>query len=237
MMSDLDPQDEAVSRYDSQSSDQSKSGLRQAWDAWTSKPENNAALLQFGIAMLQPRSPGQSGIGAVANAVGEGAQASERNVALQQAQQKEEAAQAIKEREAGSREVTAQAYADQVGQGGKKGKGGMQAQLMQQRAFNTWMMKPSDLTGLSEDPIFKAVQQRFPDIKTKADIINNAAARDYARGLMAVAAPEPDEEAGATSTPTPAAAAPVQGKPVYNKATGAVAGYWYPDKGFVPIAQ
>lgn len=252
-MSALDPTDEGpAGPQDSASSDQSKSGLRQAWDAWTSRPENNAALLQTGIALLQPRAPGQSGIGAFANAIGEGAQASERNVASQRAEEDAASNRSVKEREAGSREVTAQAYADQVAQGGKGKSGGLQGRIATQRAFNQWLSKPTDETNTTSDPIVKALQRSFPDVKTKADILANPQALAAARRLYETSVAEPDEDTGLPAssaspagTPPPAAAAaqqpaqpaPVAGRPVYNKATGALAGYWYQDRGFVPNAQ
>lgn len=248
-MSALDPEDVGpAGPQDSQSSDQSKSGLRQAWDAWTGRPENNAALLQFGIAMLQPHAPGQSSLGAAANALGEAGQASERNVAGQAAEEERLASRSIKEREAGSREVTAQAYADQVSQGKAK-VGGLQGRIATQRAFNQWLNKPTDETGMTSDPIVKALQRSFPDVKSKADLLANPQALAAARRLYETSLAEPDEDTGAAPAASPpggvappAAAAPAApaaapGRPVYNKASGALAGYWYPDKGFVPLAK
>lgn len=246
-MSALDPEDEApAGPEDQQSSDQSKPGLRKAWDAWTSRPENNAALLQFGIAMLQPRSPGQSAIGQFANSIGEAGQASERNVAGQTAEESRLAAQDIKSREAGSREVTAKAYADQVLQG--KGKsGGLQSRIATQKAFNAWLNKPEDPIaiqvngGKSNDPVVQALQRQFPDIKTKGDIIANKAALNAARQLYSGSMAEPDEDTGEPGAPLvgagpPGATTPPAGagptKPVYKD--GRQIGIWDPVKGFVP---
>lgn len=188
---------------DSQSTDQSQSGLRAAWDKWTSRPENNAALLQFGLAMLQPRSPGQNAVGQFANAVGQGAEASQRNIETQQAQQKEEAAQAIKDRETSSKEKTAEAYAEQVRQGGAKGDANtLKGTLKTQADFRKWLAKPEDALGMTTDPIVGAISKQFPDVKTKADLLNNPAARNAAYKLFSSTVAEPGEEG---STPAPAA--------------------------------
>ena len=214
-----DPTEEAPN--DTQSSDQSKSGVRQAWDAWTSRPENNAALLQFGIAMMQPRSPGQSGIGQFANSIGEAGQASERNVAAQQAEQGREFEQGIKGQEASARTTTAKAYADQVAQGANKtDKVGMQAALRQQADFRKWLAKPEDTTGLTADPILGSVQKQFPDVKSKGDLLANPAALAAARKLFtSVQPPEDDEETPAATTrdvAPPAAAATPQPRIIYD---------------------
>lgn len=215
-MTGLDPEDADVSPagpQDSQSSDQSQSGVRKAWDAWTSRPENNAALLQFGLAMLQPRAAGQSGIGSVANAIGQGAEASERNVASQQATEKQQSELEDKKSAASARTTTAQAYADQVKQSGTKtDKSAMQGALRQQADFRKWLAKPEDATGLSTDPIVGSVSKQFPEVKSKADLLGNPAALKAARDLFTaqVADPSDDEGTGASATPpatAPAAAA------------------------------
>lgn len=218
-MSEWDPTEAAPG--DGQSSDQSKSGVRQAWEQFSAKPENNAALLQFGLAMLQPRAPGQSGIGQFANAVGQGAEASQRNVAIQEGQNEAEFTRGIKGREAGARETTAQAYADQVKQGAG-GKGGLNGTLKVQADFRKWLAKPEDNTGLSSDPIVSAIGKQFPDVKSKADLLGNPQALRAAQQLFGaqVATPEGDDgEAGTPSPVAPAApASPSGGKIVYDKA-------------------
>ena len=236
-MRGLDPEDSdpnPVAPTDSQSSDQSQSKLRQAWDAWTSRPENNAALLQTGLALLQPRSPGQSAVGQFANAIGQGAEASDRNVKAQQEEEKARAEQDVKRREADAREVTAGAYADQVKQG-KEGKGGDKAAaksaLQTQMAFQKWLRTPDDATGLTSDPIVGAISKQFPNVKTKADLLADPGARQAAYNLYKTQFAEPGDEDGsgtaappaggavppASSNPTAPASAP-QPKIVYDKA-------------------
>lgn len=244
-MSELDPEDTApAGPQDTQSSDQSKSKLRSAWDAWTSRPENNAALLQFGIAMLQPRAPGQSGIGQFANAVGQGAEASDRNIAAQRAEADSAARRDIASREAGARETTAGAYAQSVkDQAAGRGKGGSSLTLAmrQQMEFNKWLRAPAD--PIAVDPVVAALQKEFPDIKSKGDLLANPAARRRALQLFSSAGggdseDSPDDTAGADTGTSPASVAPAsaasQKRPVYDKATGVLKGYWYPDRGYVP---
>lgn len=229
-MSDLDPEDTAPSPAgpeDTQSSDQSKSGLRKAWDAWTNRPENNAALLQFGLAMLQPRAPGQSGVGQFANAVGQGAEASDRNVASQEAAAKQASDIEGKRVENAARTTTAQAYADQVKQGGSKGvSGALQLQKLGVTAYNKWLNTPEDVTGMTKDGILGAVQQKFPDVKSKSDLLANPAAAAVAKRyfIQQQAEENPDEAAtpqAATGAPAaaPATTAPPPGtpRPVWDK--------------------
>lgn len=216
---------------DTQSTDASKSGIRQAWEQFSARPENNAALLQFGLAMLQPRAPGQSGIGQFANAVGQGAEAADRNVATQQAEQQRQFLQgektaelALKGREAGARETTANAYADQVRQGGAA-KASLNNTLKAQAEFRKYLAKPEDATGLTVDPIVAAISKQFPDIKSKADLLANPQAMRAAQQLfaaqLATENDTPDSTGGASGIPAPpqpASPAPAAGKIVYDKA-------------------
>jgi hypothetical protein len=209
----LDPEDQSpAGPQDTQSSDQSKPGLRAAWDAWTSRPENNAALLQFGLAMLQPRSPGQSGVGQFANAVGQGAEASDRNISAQRAETDAEAARTFKKEESSARTTTAQAYADQVRQGATKtDKVGAQGALRLQSDFRKWLAKPEDTTGLSVDPIVGALSKQFPGVKTKADLLSDPAARSAAFKLFSSQLAEPEEETDTAPGATTSSPAPAQG--------------------------
>lgn len=225
-MADWDPTEAAPN--DTQSADASKSGIRQAWEQFSARPENNAALLQFGLAMLQPRAPGQSGIGQFANAVGQGAEAADRNIATQQAQEQQQFLRnektselALKGREAGARELTAQAYADQVKQGGAA-KAGLNSTLKAQAEFRKYLAKPEDASGLTTDPIVAAISKQFPDVKSKADLLANPQAMRAAQQLFsAQLATETDgTDDGSAGIPTPpqaASPAPAAGKIVYDK--------------------
>lgn len=226
--------EEPVVPQDTQSSDVSKpSGLRRAWDAWTSKPENNAAMLQFGLNMLQPRAPGQSALGQFASSIGAGAEASGRETALQTAEQKSEEELALKQRGAASKEQETGAYSKYMGAqaenvGAKKG--GVSGRIATQRSFNTWLAKPPDplsaSLGQTGDPILEAIQKQFPEVKTKGDLLSNPKALGAARRLFETNLSEPDEDTGLLSTPQAApAAAPAaqykEGDIVRNPTTGA----------------
>lgn len=204
-MTGLDPEDADPSPagpQDSQSSDQSNSGVRKAWDAWTSRPENNAALLQFGLAMLQPRAAGQSGIGSVANAIGQGAEASDRNLTAQRAEADSESKRTVEQQKADATTSNAASYGRQVDtSGGTKKAPGMQASLAAQKAFNSWAAKPDDLTGMTGDPVTAALAKQFPDVKSKADVLNNPAALKAAREMFKNQLAEPDEDESAAPQP------------------------------------
>ena len=228
----FDPEDAAPG--DTSSEDASKPGFQKAWSQWTSKPENNAALLQFGLAMLQPRSPGQSAIGAAANAVAEGGQAGGRVIAANKADEQTAAAEEDKQALRSNQRITAEAganannaYADNLRANGGA-KGNTSAALKLQQGFRSYLVKPEDSTGLQVDPILGAVQKKFPNIKTKADLIADPAARAEAMRIYATVDPEAD----ATTAPTPpvaASVAPPSGglavgtqKQFRDKATGAM---------------
>jgi hypothetical protein len=49
--------------------------LGSQWSQWVGKPANRAALMQFGIAMLQPVQQGETGTSHFANAIGSGGEA------------------------------------------------------------------------------------------------------------------------------------------------------------------
>lgn len=64
-----------------------KPGLEDRWRNWMSQPANRAALLQFGISMMQPIGVGQSPMGHLGQAIGEGAQAQGRQQEMEIAQE------------------------------------------------------------------------------------------------------------------------------------------------------
>lgn len=73
-----------------------------AWSDWISKPQNMAAMMNMGIALLQPIGVGQSLAGHVGQAIGQGAEAAGRY-------EKTARDTAIAERETAAREQEAQA--------------------------------------------------------------------------------------------------------------------------------
>jgi hypothetical protein len=214
----LDPAEDTPAppvAQDTQSTDNSKSGVRKAWDAWQSKPENSAALLQFGIAMMQPRAQGQSSLGQFANALGEGSAASDRNVAIQEAQQdrvikrdenqsmadyrKAQATAALKNADSYGRQV------DQAPGGAGIARTTLSNTFRVQQGFRTWMAKAEDTMGLTADPLLGAVQKQFPQIKSKADLVSNPEAQRLAFKLYSQQfSTEPPDD----TTTDPAIAAP-----------------------------
>lgn len=240
-MAGLDP-DEEASADATGSVDASTPKIQQAWNAWSSKPENNAALLQFGISMLQPRAPGQSGIGALANSIGEGAQASGRVQAQSKADEATAAGEEDKAQQrstqaytAESGRITANAHKDSAGLGRS---GGLTAAARLSGKFQTWLAKPEDTTGMMSDPVLGAVQKQFPNIKTKADLLADPAAKMAALRIFSTVNPEEDgsntEVPGSTVAPPVATPTPVN--PSYKMPDGRVItwnpaqkAYLYPD--------
>lgn len=238
--------DEAPVAQDTSSADASKGGVRKAWDAFTSKPENNAALIQFGIAMMQPRTQGQSSFGQLGNAVGSAGEASTANLAAQSAEQDRIAQRDERQSTADYRKAqstaalqNAASYGRQVdntpGGGSGLARTALSAQLRTQQAFRQWLQKPEDITGLSQDPLLGAVQKEFPAIKTKADLARNPLAQKRAFQIynqsMSEEPPNDGGEDPATAAPPGAAQPPAPGvaappaqptvKTFYNKSTGA----------------
>lgn len=209
-MAGLDPEED-VAPGDTSSQDASKPGFQKAWSAWTSKPENNAALLQFGISMLQPRSPGQSAVGAFANSIGSAGEASGRVTAQQRLDENQTALEEDKaaQREnqatvAGSGRINANAYKtavdNQVAGGGK----GTSSTLRMQQGFRSWLVKPEDTTGMNADPVLGAVQKQFPNIKTKADLLADPAAKAAALRIYSTVSPvEEGDDTSGTPAPLP----------------------------------
>lgn len=67
---------------------------------WFARPENKAALLQFGLTLMQPPQWGQGTGAQIASAIGAGAEAQQRHIGGKAAAAKEQAELAIKQQEA-----------------------------------------------------------------------------------------------------------------------------------------
>lgn len=239
----LDPEDDTAPG-DTTSENASNSKFQGAWQKFSSKPENSAALLQFGIAMLQPRAPGQSGIGQAANALAEGGGAAGRVIATQKADDVQTAAEEDKAAQranqattAESGRITANAYARGVDANPGGIRGALSASLRAQQGFRQWLVKPEDLTGLQADPVLGAVQKQFPDVKTKADLVSNPAARALAFRLYSQVNPDAVDEGGGTPEVPAAPAASPSSSPrtIYDKAGKAYT--WDGVPGHQPVPQ
>lgn len=215
-MSDFDPTD-TPAPGDTQSTNNAQGGVRKAWDAWTSDPANNAFLLQTGLALLQPRSPGQSGVGQFANAIGQGAEAGGRNVEAREAEQAQQAKQSTQQQEADARTTNAEAYKDAV-KNSVSGKSGTSNVIKLQQDFNRWLKSPEDAIGATKDALTEAFKKRHPDVKEKADIINNPQYLNEARQLftqMQGGVAEGSTESSPTAV-APAPRSPIPPPQMYN---------------------
>src|SRR5688572_16624188 len=90
--------------FDQKTLNPSKPGLGDRWRNWMAQPSNRAALLQFGISMMQPIGVGQSPIGHLGQAIGQGAQAQGRQQQAEIAQETASAESARKNRGEGRAE-------------------------------------------------------------------------------------------------------------------------------------
>ena len=96
-----------------QSSDMSQpSKLKQAWDSWTSRPENNAAMMNFGLSMMNP-APGNL-LSNIGYGLGSAAEGMSANVKKQEERQQYEEAQALKEEEQARKEEETGYYGQSV---------------------------------------------------------------------------------------------------------------------------
>jgi hypothetical protein len=178
-----------------------KSTLTKMWDNWTSKPENNAALMQFGLNMMAPNVTGGGFMGHLAQGLGGGMEARDRSIAAEQEREKQEEELALKERAATAKEREVGAYeeiAKNRGAGLRK-LGPLELQVIGQRALNTWANKPSDI--LSGDTYVNTIKARHPEVKgsgpkgelTKADIMANPQLRREVQQMMT---PQGDQYTG-----------------------------------------
>lgn len=85
-------------------------GLADRWRAWVQQPQNRTALLQTGLALMQPLSLGQSPIGHIADAIGQGGEARDRYITGGQEQTKEAETRMMDQKKFGleERQVAAQ---------------------------------------------------------------------------------------------------------------------------------
>jgi hypothetical protein len=173
------------------SADASQPGvLRKAWDTWTSRPENNAAMINFGLQLMQPIGPGQSRLGHWGEAIGAGAEASSRNVAEQQTREETERKADLAERKAQVEEERGSAYSEYMRNRNIQDKFGTQRLLKQQGDWNRWrtgkdvtedLMNP----GRSNDTTVNLIRQSTgrKDL-TKSQILNDPALASMAERII-----------------------------------------------------
>src|SRR5215469_8944452 len=145
----FDPTLQQAPQTQGQSQDYSQPGsIRQAWSDWTSRPENNAALINFGLQMMQP--------------VGAGLEAGGRVSTQEEARQRADEAEALKERAMELKEEETGIYGQDVRSKIAQRGLGMQDSLKRQAAWNKWSLaasKPDDLvSGESSDPVVQRIR-------------------------------------------------------------------------------
>lgn len=85
------------------------SKLTSGWNDWINKPNNRAALMQFGIAMLQPMGMGENATGHFANAIGAAGEAHHHVTVNEQQAQKADTESELRESRANAATTTANA--------------------------------------------------------------------------------------------------------------------------------
>lgn len=166
-----------------------RGNIRKMWDVWTSRPENNAAMINFGLQLLQPIAPGQSRVGHFAEAVGGGAEALQRNVAAQQERELAEQKADLAERGMATKEQEGAAYSQYMRNRNTADKLGTQRLLRAQADWNKWRtsaMKPDDLiTGAQPDTTVAIIREKTGNkTLTKSQILQDPALSRMAESIV-----------------------------------------------------
>lgn len=180
------------------------------WQAWVSQPQNRAALVQAGIALLQPTGVGQSTAGHIGSAIGSGLEARDRVVSGQQEAAQRATENAIAQQEANARATAANAA--QVNADRQAALGGLtmyQALMMDERkkkSFIQFAQKRAADSQFSTEPL------DLSDPETQEKL-----AQEYQSLLNSAGGTSPTPVPGAPQTtlgdalpaaPAPAVAAP-----------------------------
>jgi hypothetical protein len=190
------------------SADASQPGvLRKAWDTWTSRPENNAAMINFGLQLMQPIGPGQSRLGHWGEAIGAGAEASGRNVAAQEERAEVERKADLAERAAQVGEERGAAYSEYMRNRAVQDRYGTQQLLKKQADWNRWRTG-KDVTedlinpGRSNDTTVNLIRQATG----RKDLTKAAILADPALSRMAEQFVKGEGGGGGDTTPVGATA-------------------------------
>ena len=212
-----------------QSEDMSQpSGLKRAWDSWTSRPENNAALISFGLNMMNP-APGNflHGLG---GAIGAGAETMSGNVKAQRERELEEQKSDIAEREEARKEEETGYYGQNVrslaAQRGAAGGGAggitplkmWQARLRAASEFDKW----ANAEDVGMDPRFENVKKLHPEIKSKGDYLRSPHYQKDRQDYIAAHSAEPlaGMDLGGGGAPGGAGGNVPEGTIIRNKSNG-----------------
>lgn len=165
-----------------------------AWTDWLAKPENKAAMIQAGVSLLQPPSAGQSGVGQIGQAIGEGAAARDRAITGRQAQAQQQQDAAIAQQNADTARISAESGRTQAG---------AQAEYYRANTATARDKASSQLSALSK--ALDAVNQQIlgdgetPELLSmRSDIVASIAALSKQLGGAAAA---PSRDIQTVSTP------------------------------------
>jgi heme-degrading monooxygenase HmoA len=157
--------------------------LGKLWDSWTSKPENNAAMISFGLNMMQPKYPGETGLSHFANAIGAGAESSTANVAAQEARDVAEQKSDLAERAQQVKEEEGSAYSQYMRNRNTADKLTLSKMLKSNSDWQKWKNSPEPqddiISGRSRDSVVNYIRSRDPRWKgyNKSDVMNDPGAR------------------------------------------------------------
>lgn len=148
--------------------DASAPGVADQWRSFLGSTSGRSALVQAGMAMLQPRGAGQTALGQVASAVGSGGEAAARVDENARVLREDTSKQSLREADAEGKLLRADAAtlnADtraRLGTNGASPTSVLNNSVRTQQNFSKWLTK-EDLLG--SDPIVSAL-----GVKSKADI-------------------------------------------------------------------
>lgn len=156
-----------------------QAGLQGQWSDFLSRPEHRAGLMQFAVNMLAGRGLGES--------IGSAAEATGRNVAAQEEEQKYEEGMALKEQEAARKERETDYYGIQARKRGGQdayfdrlaAQEDKQNRMAGLKGFNEWVGNPvNEASGIMSD-----IKAKYPKVKSMGDLTRegNEEALAYAR--------------------------------------------------------
>jgi len=128
-----------------QGSPQQPQSIGDRWQGWIGNPNNRAALMQFGMAMLQPLGYGETSMSHFANAVGAAGGASGRVTEAEQQARKSETEAQLRESRAMAAEAAANAAANRQFLGERNLE--LRAQGLEQQRTNQEQARQISLLG------------------------------------------------------------------------------------------
>lgn len=140
-----------------------------SWTDWMTKPENQAAFIQMGAALMQPIGFGQTMSGHVGQAIGEGGEALTRNQAVQRAESKDARAADIEERKVATLEERAAAATTRANRAPGTGRGGAAKPVSLTSIFN---QTRQDERAMRRAVVDAARRQAASDAAKAKDVLN-----------------------------------------------------------------